>query len=92
MFEFDPQKSALNKEKHGIDFVEAQHLWSQALAVEFRARSQQEVRYAIITEYQGLLWTAFYTLRRLNIRIISVRRSRQIEKDLYENTLNRRRT
>jgi uncharacterized protein len=23
-FEFDPQKSAANKRKHGIDFVEAQ--------------------------------------------------------------------
>jgi len=26
-FEFDPQKSAVNKDKHGIDFVEAQALW-----------------------------------------------------------------
>lgn len=27
MFEFDPDKSAANKAKHGIDFVEAQALW-----------------------------------------------------------------
>jgi hypothetical protein len=26
-FEFDPGKSAANREKHGIDFVEAQVLW-----------------------------------------------------------------
>ena len=26
-FEFDPAKSAANKDKHGIDFVEAQALW-----------------------------------------------------------------
>ncbi|HUU33359.1 MAG TPA: BrnT family toxin [Vicinamibacterales bacterium] len=26
-FEFDPLKSAANKAKHGIDFVEAQALW-----------------------------------------------------------------
>jgi uncharacterized DUF497 family protein len=27
-FEFDPAKSASNKDKHGIDFVEAQVLWA----------------------------------------------------------------
>jgi uncharacterized protein len=27
-FEFDPMKSAANKARHGIDFVEAQALWS----------------------------------------------------------------
>ncbi|MEI6435939.1 MAG: BrnT family toxin, partial [Bacteroidota bacterium] len=26
-FEFDPLKSCSNKEKHGIDFHQAQHLW-----------------------------------------------------------------
>jgi len=26
-FEFDPAKSATNKVKHGLDFVEAQELW-----------------------------------------------------------------
>jgi uncharacterized protein len=26
-FEFDPLKSAINKAKHGIDFIEAQVLW-----------------------------------------------------------------
>ena len=26
-FEFDPAKSAANRDKHGIDFVEAQGLW-----------------------------------------------------------------
>jgi uncharacterized protein len=26
-FEFDMQKSQSNKEKHGIDFIEAQALW-----------------------------------------------------------------
>jgi uncharacterized DUF497 family protein len=27
-FEFDPVKSLSNKDKHGIDFVEAQELWN----------------------------------------------------------------
>lgn len=31
-FEYDQQKSASNKEKHGIDFEEAQALWDDANA------------------------------------------------------------
>ena len=27
-FEFDSAKSAANRDKHGIDFVEAQQLWA----------------------------------------------------------------
>ena len=30
LFEFDEQKSRVNKAKHGIDFVEAQRLWLDA--------------------------------------------------------------
>ena len=31
-FEFDRRKSASNRRKHGIDFVEAQVLWDEPLA------------------------------------------------------------
>ena len=37
-FEFDPIKSASNKAKHGIDFVEAQALWQDDRLVEARFR------------------------------------------------------
>jgi uncharacterized protein len=33
-FEFDPDKSASNLEKHGIDFTAVQALWEDALRVE----------------------------------------------------------
>jgi hypothetical protein len=33
-FEFDPLKSAANKAKHGIDFIEAQALWSDPDRIE----------------------------------------------------------
>ena len=33
-FEFDPEKSAGNKAKHGIDFEEAQALWKDLRMVE----------------------------------------------------------
>jgi uncharacterized DUF497 family protein len=33
-FEYDPDKSAANKRKHGIDFEEAQELWADSTLVE----------------------------------------------------------
>ena len=32
-FEYDENKSKINKEKHGIDFVEAQNLWQNENAL-----------------------------------------------------------
>ena len=83
-FEFDPDKSEKNKEKHGIDFVNAQDLWKDSKAIGFPARSDDEVRYAMIAELEGVLWVVFYTIRDERIRLISVRRVREGEKGLYE--------
>ena len=33
-FAFDPAKSAANKLKHGIDFIEAQALWEDVNRIE----------------------------------------------------------
>ena len=43
-----------------------------------------EDRWILIGKKDGKLWTAIYTLRGDAIRIISVRRSREKEADLYE--------
>ncbi len=83
-FEFDPKKSEKNKEKHGIDFEEAQQLWDDPDRVEFPARSDDEDRYAVIAELNRKLWVVFYTPRENKIRIISVRRARTNERTLYE--------
>lgn len=87
-FEFDSQKSRLNKIKHGIDFVEAQKLWDGP-SVEFAAKSEYENRFAIIGPIEKKFYTCVFTLRGKNIRIISCRRSRQNEKALYEKSLKK---
>lgn len=84
IFGFDPDKSKSNKEKHGIDFVEAQKLWDDSRAVGFPGRSDDELRFALIAELDSKLWVAFYTVREEQIRIISVRRAREAERELYE--------
>jgi hypothetical protein len=82
-FEYDPNKSQSNKRKHGIDFEEAQNLWFDAYRLEIKAKSDDEPRFALIAEWNKNLWTAFYTVREKRIRLISVRRSRKGEKELY---------
>ena len=82
-FEYDPNKSESNKQKHGIDFEEAQDLWLDADRLEIQARSDDEPRFALIAELNKKIWTAFFTVREKRIRFISVRRSRKGEKELY---------
>jgi len=82
-FEYDPIKSQTNKEKHGIDFDEAQVLWLDEDRVEFPARSDTEKRHALIAKNDEKIWVAFYTMREVAIRIISVRRARENEEKAY---------
>ena len=85
-FEFDSEKSDKNKAKHGIDFVEAQELWTDVTALEVPAQSETEARSALIATYSGKLWTAIFTYRKKKIRIISCRRARDGEKRTYYNS------
>ena len=83
-FEFDPAKSAENKQKHGIDFVEAQVLWADAALLEIPARVADELRWLVVGRIAGKYWSAVITRRGDNVRIISVRRSRDEEVEIYE--------
>ena len=83
-FEFDPAKSASNKDKHGIDFVQAKLLWLDDFGLTIMAKQVDEERVALIAELEGKLWLAVHTLRQGQIRIISVRRARPNERQYYE--------
>ncbi len=83
-FEFDPLKSEANKNKHGIDFVEAQILWNDPDRLEIPAKTQDEARSVVIGQIQKNHWSAFITYRGERVRIISVRRSRRKEIVWYE--------
>ena len=83
-FEFDPPRGKLNKAKHGIDFIQAQKLWKDPDGIGFSAKSEDEDRFALLAMFEGKLWVAFYTCRKDKIRIISTRRARTKERNLYE--------
>jgi len=84
-FEFDPEKSASNKLKHGIDFVVAQALWEDPDRLQIPARTHGELRFMLIGRIRGEHWSAIFTPRAERIRIVSVRRSREEEVNAYEN-------
>lgn len=83
-FEFDPAKSASNKVKHGIDFVEAQALWLDDRLVQAPIVSEGEPRFLMIGRIEGKHWTAVCTFRAEVVRIISVRRARKTEVMFYD--------
>lgn len=83
-FEFNSAKSQSNKEKHGIDFIEAQLLWLDDMVLEIPAQTINETRFLVIGKIGEKHWSAVVTHREGRIRIISVRRSRKEEVEIYE--------
>ena len=85
IFEYDENKSTINKSKHNIDFKEAQELWNDPYSFELPSpQSEDEDRFLVLGRIQFKYFTAIITYRNENIRIISVRRSREKEMKLYE--------
>jgi uncharacterized DUF497 family protein len=60
-FEFAWAKSAANKVKHGIDFVDAQALWNDPDRVEGPGRSTDEARFQLVGQIGETIWTATVT-------------------------------
>ena len=83
-FEFDARKSQSNLTKHGIDFVEAQLLWLDPDLLEVPAKTVDEPRYLMIGKILDKHWSAVVTYRKEKTRIISVRRARDEEIEIYE--------
>jgi hypothetical protein len=83
-FDWDAAKNSANRVKHGIDFDTAKDLWFDENRIEIHAPHPLESRHIIIAKLRDKLWTAVYTMRSNKVRIISVRRSRKKETDLYE--------
>ena len=84
IFEFDSKRSASNKQKHGLDFDEAQALWNDPDFIEIPVQTIDEPRFLVIGMIEGKHWSGVITYRGDQVRIISVRRSRKEEVEIYE--------
>lgn len=83
-FEYDPNKSRANLKKHGINFKQAQAIWEDVNRLEIPAKTIDETRFLVIGMIAQKCWSGIITYRGDNIRIISVRRARIEEVELYE--------
>jgi uncharacterized DUF497 family protein len=63
-FEFDMKKSKKNKEKDGIDLIEAQRIWEDAERIEIPARTEDEPRYFVIGRIENRYLSAIINLQR----------------------------
>ncbi len=89
-FEYDKVKSSINKSKHNIDFEKAQKLWEDPYSFEIRSpQSEDEDRFLVLGQINSKNYTVIITYRDTNIRIISIRRSREKETKLYESIRTR---
>ncbi|MDX2074655.1 MAG: BrnT family toxin [Alphaproteobacteria bacterium] len=83
-FDYDAAKSLQNKQKYGIDFEYVQQLWNDVRYVEAQAKAVGEPRFMAIGTINGKCWSVIIAKRGNKTRIISARRSREEEIELYE--------
>jgi uncharacterized DUF497 family protein len=83
-YEYDSNKSLSNKQKHGIDFEDAKLLWNDDRMVEILTSYEDEERFINIGKINSKFYTVVSTIREDKIRIISARRARKKEIEIYE--------
>jgi len=86
-FEWDEHNKIKNLNKHGVDYYEAEELFSNRPLVVYQdiTHSQKEDRYVVYGQTDsGRLLVAVYTVRRSKIRIISVRDQDRKERAYYQ--------
>ena len=81
-FEYNSNKSSLNKKKHGIDFEGAKAIW-EADNIVLPAVTKGEKRYMVIGKIKERLYSCIFTIRKEKIRIISCRKTRDKEERIY---------
>lgn len=75
-FEWDEKKNGVNKQKHGISFDSAIEIFKHITIEKWILHSSGEERVVAIGKLNGRFITVIYTIRGVNKRIISVRKSR----------------
>ena len=89
-FEFDPEKSRRNEDKHGVDFEWAQQLWKEDHVILPAKEVAGEVRSMLLARIKGSCYAALFTKRGESIRLISCHRADQRLENLYEKNIQTR--
>jgi len=84
-FEWDEAKNQQNIAKHGIDFADAQPVFTKPMLVRLDDRMDYgEDRWIALGDLDGVVVVLVYTRRGENIRIISVRKANRDERKIYQ--------
>jgi uncharacterized DUF497 family protein len=86
-YEWDEDKRAANLAKHGVDFIEAgQFEWTTAIEVRDNRFDYGEERWVALGLISNRPHVLIYTRRGEKIRLISLRRANNREREYYEKT------
>ncbi len=84
--EFDPEKDATNRSKHGVSLAFGRDVFDDpdVLIVPTIREADGEDRYKAIGKIGARLWTAVHLYRGEAVRFLSVRRSNENEQRAYD--------
>ena len=85
MFTFDPNKDAINLNKHGLSLAEAADLdWSEALIWVDKRKDYGEIRQIGLVPMNQRLYNVVFVDKKTERRIISFRKANNREYERYE--------
>lgn len=83
-FEWDEEKRAANREKHGVDFEAIDGFdWDAAFTREDERGAYGEARFVSVAPIDGRLHVAVWTMRADSVRLISLRKANARESKNY---------
>ena len=92
IFEWDPEKAAINRKIHGVTFDEASTAFKDTLSltIDDPLHSEKETRFVLIgNSHKNRLLVVVHTERGDRTRIISARKAKRKERQYYENNAKR---
>lgn len=88
MFEWDEDKRQANIRKHGLDFIRVKEIWNgPVLEIPSDQFDHGEIRILAIGSFQQLTITVVYAWRGENRRLISARKARRYEQEIYKDEI-----
>jgi len=89
-FEWDPNKNAANRAKHGIDFETACLIWEGPTLTKPDERDYGEVRFIAVGEIDSRAVVVVFTWRgETTRRLISARKANRDEREDYRKAIER---
>ena len=83
--EFDPNKDAINRQKHGLSLTDAVLMnFDEAAIVEDHRFDYGETRFLAYVPIAGRLHVLWFTMRGSAIRVIGLRKANRRERERYE--------